>query len=75
MISPWLFVDGASTVARPERWLEAQSRPRPDAGRAAILDALTRFLVRFDPVLRTRDDVAVDYALEDALEEVRGLAG
>lgn len=75
VISPWLFVDGAATVARPERWLEAQSRARPDAGRAAILDALTRFLVRFDPVLRTRDDVTVDYTLEDALEEVRGLAG
>ena len=50
-------MDGAATVARPERWLEAQSRARPDAGRAAILDALTRFLRRFDPVLRTRDDV------------------
>ncbi len=75
-MGPWVVRDGVVTTPALDalvRWT-AESRGEGPEAYPDIAATWARFLERFDPVLRERDDLRFDYALEDALAELARIA-
>ena len=74
--APWVISEGVVSAPRLREWVAfiAECREEDAGAHAEIIESLAEFFRRFDPVLRARPDVRVDFELEEVLAEIRAIA-